>query len=209
MISVSRKKVGLTEMKYDVLIDKLYKQNVYVFSFIDLKQLFPKDNVDSLKRTVFNWIKREKIIRLKRGLYELVYPKRFDIPDLYIANRMYQPSYVSLETVLSMNSIIPEIAMQTTSITTKATRIFSNAYGRFTYRTIKKEYFTGYYIESNREFSILIAEPEKAIVDYLYLNKSKKIDRLNYNAFEKLSKNKLKKYAILMNVELDGIYDEL
>lgn len=196
-------------MKYDVLIDKLYKQNVYVFSFNDLKQLFSTGNTKSLKQTIYKWRNGGKIIRLKGGLYELVYPKRSDIPDLYIANRMYQPSYVSLETVLSMHSIIPEIAMQTTSITTKTTRTYNNTYGSFIYRTVKREYFTGYYIDSNRDFSILIAEPEKAIVDYLYLNKCKKIDRLNYKAFEKLSQRKLKKYATLMNVKLDGIYDQL
>ncbi|MDD3744393.1 MAG: hypothetical protein PHX54_12275 [Lentimicrobiaceae bacterium] len=205
IISESRNKIGLNEMKYDYLLKFLAENNMQIFTFNDLKKVIHETDGQSLKRSVYNWMQAGIIIRLKRGLYQIAYPKKADIPDLYIANRMYEPSYISLETVLSLHSIIPDVSVSVTSVSSKATRIFSNASGQFIYRTIKAEFFKGYYIMNENGYEIKIAEPEKAVVDYLYLNRVNVIDRMDKNALSSLSTSRLQKYSKLMRVDIGGL----
>jgi len=62
------------------------------------------------------------------------------VPEYFLANRLYAPSYVSLENALSFYGIIPEEAAAVSSVTTKPTRVFRNHYGTFTYRTCKRRH---------------------------------------------------------------------
>ena len=165
---------------------------------------------------LYRWKNRGWIYALKKGVYELSYPKDFIIPDMHIANKLYSPSYVSLETALSNYSIIPEVAMAVTSITTKPTRRFKNKHGLFLYHTIKADAFTGYFIDKQAGFDIFIAEPEKALVDYIYFksyhNKKFNIkeERLDKDIISKLNAKKIYKYAKLFNINLKEIlYDYL
>ena len=196
-------------MKYDELLKFTVDSKVQIFSIEDLMKIFPDEKEESMARSVYNWIVTKKIIRLKRGIYQISYPEKKIIPDMYVANRLYSPSYVSMETILSMHGIIPEIAMSVTSVTTKATRRFKNIYGSFSYRTVKKEYFTGYYLLKERGFEILAAEPEKAVIDFLYLNNLSRIDRADKGSMRRLSKRSLRKYADLMEVNIGGLYADL
>ena len=162
--------------------------------------LFPDESVESLKVMLYRWKTDGKVKTLKNGLYELCYPRDLTLPDLYIANKLYNPSYVSLQTALSIYSIIPEVSMSVTSVTTKTTRKFKNSHGSFFFRTIKPEYFAGYRITDYNGFYVFIAEPEKAVIDFLYLNNEKY--RFDMDVIKELSKSKLNKYSKLMKVDL-------
>ena len=108
------------------------------------------------------WKNAGDIVSLKRGLYFFSDAK----PDAQkIAPHLYAPCYFSLEYVLSIHGIIPEAVFSYTLVTPKATREFTTPLGTFAYRTIKKEAFTGF------DRKTLMAEKEKALVDYFYLNK--------------------------------------
>ncbi len=202
-------------MKFNELYKTLEKNNYYVFSFEDILSLYPDEKKHNLKRMIYLWSRKGWIYPLKRGLYELTYPKDYTIPDMYVANKLYSPSYVSLETALSNYSIIPEVSMAVTSITTKPTRTFKNKHGLFLYRTIKPEIFTGYYVEQHGSFSILIAEPEKALVDYVYFKTyrykkfSFKDERLDKDVISHLNKRKITRYAKLYNIDLKDFYAHL
>jgi predicted transcriptional regulator of viral defense system len=202
-------------MNFKNLYKILDKNKYYVFSFQDILSFFPTESEENLKKIIYRWKKARLICHLKRGLYELSYPKDFNVPDMYIANVLYSPSYVSLETALSNFSIIPETAMAVTSVTTSPTRKFKNKHGLFIYRTIKINIFTGYYVEKHGNFSVLIAEPEKALVDYFYFKKyiDKNFD-LNEERFDKdvilsLDRKKMNQYAKLYNIDLKDIYAHL
>jgi predicted transcriptional regulator of viral defense system len=139
-------------------------------------------------------------------LYEFSgYEPELKIPDLYVANRLYEPSYVSLETALSIYSIIPEIAAGVTSVTTRPTRTFKNKYGLFLYRTCKSEAFTGYRLMLYEGFKVYIADKEKSMVDFLYyrlrLGHSLDFDeeRLNKKILKKIDWEKAFRYARLFN----------
>ncbi|OIO48500.1 MAG: hypothetical protein AUJ36_04080, partial [Parcubacteria group bacterium CG1_02_41_26] len=134
------------------------------------------------------------ILQLKRGLYVLpdVLP-----PDVYIANRLYGPSYISLEFALSYHGVIPETVYEITSVTTKSTSRFETLGKVFSYRKIKKAAYTGYEIQKQQGLGFNIADAEKAFVDTNYLrlrNKQEPISRFNK---EKIDSKKAIKYALL------------
>ena len=131
---------------------------------------------------------------MKRGLYVL--PDALP-PDVYIANKLYTPSYLSLEFALSYRGVIPETVYEITSVTPKATRRFETLGKIFSYRKIKKSAYTGYEIEKQRGISFYIADAEKAFVDANYLrfmNKQKPISRFHK---EKINPAKALRYARL------------
>ena len=109
--------------------------------------------------------KRGDVVKLRRELYVL--PDR-PASDLEIANQLYHPSYISFEYALAYYHLIPEAVFEITSATPRTSRRF-NALGKtFTYRRLKPSAFTGYRPEKVGGRVILMAEPEKAVVDSLY-----------------------------------------
>ncbi|HCJ65820.1 MAG TPA: hypothetical protein DHV62_00460 [Elusimicrobia bacterium] len=124
-----------------------------------------------------------------------------NLPNQYlIANRVYEPSYISLDTALSFYGIIPETIYTVTSATTKATREFKINGINFAYCRIKKSVYTGYKPIKHLNETVLIAEAEKALADYLYFVDLKKrqlgYERLN---LENIRKKKLIRFAKLFN----------
>ncbi|MFA5748294.1 MAG: hypothetical protein WC872_04270, partial [Candidatus Absconditabacterales bacterium] len=56
----------------------------------------------------------------------------------YIANKIYDPSYISMEMALSHYHLIPEGVFTITSISSKKTQQFDTLFGKFEYRSIKE-----------------------------------------------------------------------
>lgn len=108
---------------------------------------------------------RGDVVKLRRELYVLP-----DHPasDLELANRLYLPSYISFEYALAYYHLIPEAVYEVTSATTRTSRRFEALGKVFTYRHLKASAFTGYRSEKVVGRVVLIAEPEKAVVDSLY-----------------------------------------
>ena len=193
-------------MDYLTLSLALRKHKMYLFTLEDLRNLFPQEREKTIKNNFTRWLAKGYFIRLRRGLYEFVESSAaLRIPDLYVANRLYQPSYVSLETALSIYSIIPEVAAGVTSVTTRATRTFKNKYGSFFYRTCKKEAFSGYTLMAYEDFKVWMADKEKALVDFLYyrwrLNHLLDFteERFNKKILKKIDWEKAFHYARLSN----------
>lgn len=199
-------------MVFQALFKTLQQHKIYVFSFEDALLFFPEEKRQNLKRMILRWKEQGKLAALRRGLYEFTYPDDFHIPDFFIANCLYEPSYISLETALSNYSIIPEVSMAAASITAKPTRRFRNKHGFFVYRSVKPSAYTGYIIQRQAGFDIRIAEPEKALVDYLYFKtyRGRKIDfaqeRLDKGVIRRLNRKKLAQYAKLYNLSLKELY---
>ena len=133
-------------------------------------------------------------LKMRNGLYAL----RIDLPsDGEIANRVYAPSYISFEYALSRYGIIPETVYTITSATTRVTRQFTVNNKSFEYASIKKPAYRGYRVERIDGVTVLMAEPEKAFVDYYYfvdLNLRSHNDRLNTRT---LNKKIVMQYAAL------------
>jgi len=118
------------------------------------------------------WRKKGLLLKLKRGVFLLNQNDRKITPSrAYIANQLYTPSYVSLEYALNYYGIIPERVNALTCISTRKTSRISNKLGEFIYQHIKYSGFRGFKaLKDESGFVYFIAEPEKAIVDFCYLN---------------------------------------
>ncbi|MCK4462888.1 MAG: hypothetical protein KAU58_01095 [Candidatus Omnitrophica bacterium] len=193
-------------MKYFDLFSELKKNKLIIFSLRDVENLFPAEKVKSLKNNLSRWLKMGRIVRLRRNLYEFIEPGLgSNISDVYVANKIYAPSYVSLETALSIYGLIPDVAAQVTSLTTRPTRKFKSRHGSFFYRSCQKKAFTGYKLMQYEGIKILIADEEKALVDFLYFSIRRKgplnfdEERFEKHALKKLNWTKVSKYAKLFN----------
>lgn len=172
---------------------KIKEKKLYIFNPSNICSLFGVSAV-AASALLHRYKKRGFILQIKRGLY--VFPDILP-PDVYIANKLYSPSYVSLEFALSYHGVIPETVYEITSVTTKATRRFEILGKAFSYRKIKRTAYTGYEIQKQQGLTFNIADAEKAFVDVNYLrlmNRQGPISRFNK---EKIDSKKAIKYALL------------
>lgn len=118
-----------------------------------------------------NWVRKGHLIMLRRGLY-ITSEEAEKSESMVFATKLYPPSYVSMELALNFYGIIPEAVFTVTSVTTRKTKEFKTPKGNFTYQKIKKEAFGGYETRRKGKISFNLALPEKAVVDFLYLNRN-------------------------------------
>jgi predicted transcriptional regulator of viral defense system len=157
---------------------KMKDKKILLFSSADIRRIFSASEV-AANFLLYRYAKKGYIVRVKRGLY--AFPDGLP-SELFLANKIYQPSYVSLEFALSYYRVIPENVYEITSVTTKATRHFEKLGKTYSYRRIKENVFTGYSIEKQKGLSFQIADPEKAFVDANYfrmIDDLKPISRFN------------------------------
>ena|SRR3989344_1756081 len=174
---------------------KIKDKKLYIFSPKDIRAIFGVSAV-AASGLLHRYKKQGFILQPKRGFYIL---PNFLPPDLYIANKLYSPSYISLEFALSYHSVIPETVYEITSVSTKATRRFETLGKVFSYRKIKKGAYTGYELQKQQGLSFYIADVEKAFVDLNYLrlkSRQKPISRFNK---DKINPEKALRYAKLFN----------
>ena len=154
------------------------RHGLRLFSPLELRRVLDTSAV-AARFLVHRYAKRGVFLKLRNGLYCLS-----DQPpsELAIANRLYEPSYLSFEFALSYHHLIPEAAYVMTSATSRPTRTLTAAGKTFEYHRLKKSAFTGYDPVKVGTETILIATPEKAVVDTLYfvdLKKKTLNDRLD------------------------------
>lgn len=177
-------------------------KNFPIFSIKDLNKLSEKIYYHRLAE----WQRKGLIERIANGVYKFSELTLDEIKLFYLANKIYFPSYISLESALSYYNFIPETVYSITSVTTKKTTSFYTKYGNFSYRKIKLSLFFGYSLLTNGNFTAKIAEPEKALLDYLYfhpeISNADQLNELRLNHFqinETLDKEKYNKYLYLFN----------
>jgi predicted transcriptional regulator of viral defense system len=177
-------------------------QNLPVFSGRDAARL-------GSRQTMYNqlnvWRSKGLIIQLRRGLYVLGEPDRKVRPSgLFLSAQLYAPSYISLEYALGLHGLIPEMVTSLTAVTTRNPARFKTNLGSFEYQHIKYKAFRGFKAVKDRAgLTYFLAEPEKAIVDFIYLNLSrfKRGDQdvfsqsYRFQNLESLNPKRLKTYA--------------
>ncbi|MDA1140682.1 MAG: type IV toxin-antitoxin system AbiEi family antitoxin domain-containing protein [Planctomycetota bacterium] len=116
-----------------------------------------------------------EVLRIHRGLYCLANRFLSNKPNPFVlAQRIYGPSYVSLESALSYHGWIPEATYAVTSTSFSRAREFDTPLGIFSFaRVPQKTLFAGVTrVEAgeSRE-AFFLASPAKALADYVYVHK--------------------------------------
>ncbi len=167
-----------------------------------------RENRQIMRNQLSRWQAQGLIVKLKRGMYMLNKDDRRVEPGRpFIANQLHAPSYVSLEYALNFYGLIPERVADVTSITTKKTMRFSTPEGMFIYQHIKPAAFRGFKAFKEAGLSFFMALPEKAVVDFIYLNleKFKAGDRMVFEqSYRFQNLEDLDKKLIM---ELTALYD--
>lgn len=182
-------------MVFLALQEKL--KDFIVFNLNDIRKI---DAGFDLRR-LSEWREKGYVKMIRRGHYAFAGLQMNESVIFLMANKIYAPSYVSLEMALSHYSLIPESVYGITSVATRKTNHFQSDYGEFMYRHIKPQLMFGYALIGYQGQTYKIAEVEKAILDYFYLNphlsSEHDFDGLRFNADEfgrQANRNKLRSY---------------
>lgn len=143
-----------------------------VFSYEDIRGVFGR--ID--RRRLFEWSEKGYLTPLIKGHYVFSGFLGTDGLGLLISNKIYEPSYISMEYVMSQQGLIPEAVFAITAVSTRKTNRFDTVAGRYAYRKIKQELFTGYELKRIRihfagkqtERFVRMACLEKAFFDFIY-----------------------------------------
>jgi predicted transcriptional regulator of viral defense system len=107
------------------------------------------------------------VIRVKKGLYVFGRDlRRRPYSRELLANLIYGPSFVSLDTALSFHGLIPERVEAVTSVTSKRPKRFETPVGMFIYRgSPRRSFHIGMDRVEEGDVAFLIATRERALAD--------------------------------------------
>lgn len=169
-----------------------FKNHFEEFRVFSVQDILKWDSAFDTRRLV-EWQKKNYIKRIVNRWYVFV-DTRLDENFLYLtANRIYSPSYVSFESALAYYRLIPEGVYTVTSATTLKTHQFATSLGPFSYRHLKPDLIFGYRLVDVEGQRFKIAEPEKLLLDHMYLN----TDLQSADDFESLRINQEELRALL------------
>lgn len=183
-------------MHFHELKDQL--KDFLVFSTGDIKKIDPHFHFQQL-----NWWQKKGLLKKIINGYYIFSDTPLDERMLFlIANTLYEPSYISLEMALSHYGLIPESVYGVTSVSSRTTRKFVTNMATFSYRKMKPELFFGFTLIPCSTRTFKIAEPEKAILDFLFfrsdLSSAGAVEELRINRevfLEQVDTKKLKDFS--------------
>jgi len=183
-------------LKYDEWL-KFFKKNIKkkLFSLSDILVLTDEDRA-SLSVQLSRLVKSNVVYRVARDWYE----NPFNSPSPEeISMVLRHPCYLSMEYALYKEDILSQQVYTLTMVTTKLPYIYKTENSVYEYHQIKKSLFWGF----EKGDTVNIAEPEKALLDLIYIrysrNKDITLDRL-YSLLDnmdikEINQKKLLKYV--------------
>lgn len=154
-------------MKWEEVLKQVAVEPVFRAGFLAGRG----ESLPALRLQLSRWVKAGKLIQLAKGLYTLAEPyRKRAVHPFVLANAMKKASYVSLQSALAYFGMIPEHVPTVTSVTTQRPARVETPLGRFLFRHIKKNWFSGYrQVDLGAGQKTFIATPEKALLDLVYL----------------------------------------
>ncbi len=183
-------------MEFDSLLKFIGDEPIFESSILLAGNVDPK----LIRIQLSRWVKAGKIYQLRRGIYSIAPPyQRIQPHPFLIANHLQKASYVSLQSALSFHGLIPEVVNITTSVSTGRPERLETPLGAYEFRHIKTEFLFGYQMTKLGEQSALVATPEKALLDLIYLqpggNSIAYLKELRLQNTENLDKDLLRKQS--------------
>ena len=152
------------KLNWMILEQALRQSGLRLFSPLELQRLLGVSAV-AARFLVHRYAKQGALVKLRNGLYALA--DRLPA-DPAMANRLYEPSYLSFEYALAYYHLIPETVYAITSASPRPTRTVTVSGRVFEYHRLKRSAFTGYAPVKISGETVLMATREKALLDYLY-----------------------------------------
>ena len=149
---------------------QLFRQKLSDFAVFSLADIHKAVGVTFDHRRLVEWQAKGYIRKIIRGFYMFADTPVDENIRFETANKVYAPSYISLESALAHYNFIPESIYAVTSISTRRTTVFDTGSGIFSYRSVKPSLFFGDVVLNLTGRPIRMASPEKAALDYLYLH---------------------------------------
>lgn len=143
------------------------------FSLRDIRLL----EFDFDRRRLSEWQDKGYIQKISRGYYQFSDRDLTDLDLFCLANQLFKPSYISMESALRYYNFIPEAVYAITSVSSLNTKTTATSLATFSYQKIKAKNFNGYKMVKFNNHEFKIASPEKALVDFLYLRAD--LDKMN------------------------------
>jgi len=138
----------------------------------DLRKLLDIEKDNTSYKIAEKLVAEKFLLRLKKG----VYLSAFNPPDSFeIANAIYTPSYISLESALNYYGVLPQFPYSVTSVSPKKSKKLLIDGKEFEYVQISHKL----YWDFRREGQTVIASPEKALLDMIYIA-SKGLRRIEF-----------------------------
>ena len=173
-----------------------------VFSINDIEMV----DLSFHKQRLSEWQKKDYVKKICKSFYIFSDLQINEHVLCIIANRIYEPSYISLEMALSIYGIIPESVYGITSVTSQRTKNLRTPVGDFIYRHTQPDLMFGYELREYDGHHYQIAEIEKAVLDYLYFNSkisgNESFEGMRFNVSEikeKINIEKFNKYLGAFN----------
>lgn len=158
-------------MKKLNIID-VYRSVNTVFTTKDISLIWEENNISILKSRIHYYVKTGKLQQIRKGIYTK--DKNYNLLEL--ANKIYTPSYISLETVLQKEGVIFQY-YSTISVISYLSRCIAVGEQKFIFHKIQNKILMNIagIIKKNTYF---IATKERAFLDALYLYKDYYFDNL-------------------------------
>ncbi|MFO7981614.1 MAG: hypothetical protein R6V00_12415 [Candidatus Aminicenantes bacterium] len=159
-------------MKKVSILSILRKGNT-VFTFKDILLSSSETNPALLKRRIHYYVKNKELYPIRKGIYAK--DKNYDRQEL--ANKIYTPSYISLETVLSQEGVVFQHYNQIFAVSYLTREITCDGQ-KYVFRKVKDRILmSSLGIEKRDHY--FIASRERAFLDTVYLNKNYYFDNLS------------------------------
>lgn len=143
-----------------------------IFTDEDLKIILPETTDEKIHNSLSYHFKQGHLKKFKRGVYSLVEPRnKNSISKFYLANFLYDPSFISFESALSHYGLIPEAVYETTSACfQEKKKMFKTTEGIFSF---SHSPVTPFFLDvvKDEQQSYLIASPLRALFDTIYSNR--------------------------------------
>lgn len=154
-------------MKFEALLEAAAEEPVFNTGWLLAGDVDPAD----VQRQLSRWVEAGRLHQLRRGLYALASPyQKVRAHPFLVANQLAPGSYVSLQSALAHEGLIPEYVPVTTSVGPGRPAHWDTPLGRFELRHLRRDLLTGFRrlpVGGGQE--ALIATPEKALLDLIYL----------------------------------------
>lgn len=172
-------------------IQILIKKKINLLDVNTAQKIFSFRNENSLYKFLQRLERADILKRVTKGKYLFSLK---ETNDYELANFLFTPSYISLESALSFYGILAQFPYTITSVTPLKTKKIIYNEKEFEFAHLKREYFFGFIKKDN----FLIALPEKALLDELYfISKGLtniSLDELNLSIIKKEKLRRMMKY---------------